>query len=74
LVIYADAVLPFSVSLQCFEVIARQDAQISQSDGRFQTVQLKTRRPFDAREGFDPFALREISGPLVAVAKDHNLV
>jgi len=74
LIIDADAVLSFSVSLQDLKTVAGQHGKIPQSNSRFQAVQLQTRGTLDARESFDPLAQREIPGPLIAVTEDHSFI
>jgi hypothetical protein len=71
LIINADAVLSFSVSPQRLKTVAGQDGKIPQSDRSLQTVKLEPRWAFKSREGFDPFTLREIASPLIAITEDH---
>ena len=73
LVVDANAVLALSISSQHCKTVARQHGKISERDGGFQTVQLKTRRAFDTGERLDTFADRKIRRPLVAIADDHKL-
>jgi len=72
LVVDGDAVLSLAVSLERFEAVSRQGCKVSEGDRGLQTIQLQTRGTFDAREGFDAFARREVSGPLVPVAADYG--
>src|SRR5262245_34736536 len=71
LVIDADAVLPLAVSGQRFKTVTGQRGEVLQRNGGFQTVQFEARGSFDAGEGFDSFAVGEVSGPLVPVADYH---
>ena len=72
LVIDADAVLPITISGQCFKTIAGQDGKILQHGRCFQAVEFQARRALDSRERFHPFPSREVSGALVSVADDQS--
>jgi hypothetical protein len=71
LIIDANAVLPFSVTLQGFEPVARQSAQILKLYRRFQAIQLDSGGALKSRERFDRLTGCDISGPFVPVADDH---
>jgi hypothetical protein len=71
LIIDANAVLTLSITLQGFESVARQSAQILELDRGFQPIQLESGGALNSRERFDPLTGCEISGPLVPVADDH---
>ncbi len=64
LVIDADAVLPFSIAFQCFQVIAWRRSQIAKFSGDVQLSQLplghtlKGPKAFDALPGMKLFSLR----------------
>jgi hypothetical protein len=73
LIVDANAVLAFSISSQHFKTVAGQHGEISQLNGRFQTIQLQARSTFDARERLHAFASRKIRCPLVPIADNHRL-
>src|SRR5438105_4659179 len=72
LIVDADAVLAFPITLQRFEPVAGQRRQIMQDVGGFKAIELEPSRPLDARERFHALAGREISCSLIAIADDHR--
>src|SRR5262245_35050341 len=72
LIIDADAVLPLSISAQCFEPVTGQRGEISQRRRRLETVQLQLRRTLNSGKSLDSLALGEFASPFVAVAEDHR--
>jgi hypothetical protein len=71
LVVDADAVLSLAVSFERFETVPRQCGKVFERGRCLETIQFQSRSAFDTGEGFDPFAQREVSGPLVPVTADH---
>jgi hypothetical protein len=73
LVVDADAVLSFTITLQCFKTITRQRGEISKLGGRFQTVKFQTGSAVKARKRADSLTGCEVSCPLVPVADNYKL-
>ena len=74
LIVDADAVLSFSVSLQHLETVTGQGGDIAKPGSRLQAIQLQTGGSLDAGECLHPFAKRKIPGPLIAVTENHSSI
>src|ERR1035441_6056430 len=72
-VVDPDAVLSFAVAGQRFETIAGQGCEVPNSRGRFQPVELQTRRPLDSGECSQPHSSGKESCALFSVADDQRL-
>jgi len=62
LVVDADAVLPFPVAFQCFQVIARRRPQITKLGGNIQLPQLSLGHPFESPEALDSLPAVKLVG------------
>src|SRR6266576_3167179 len=71
LIVYANAVLAFAIPFEGCKAVAGQGCKVRQRSGRLEPVQLQAGGAFNSGKCFDPFAVREVSGPLVAVAYNH---
>ena len=60
LVIDTDTVLTGTITLQCFEPIARRDTQVFQHTSEFQLLQLAPRDCFNVVEAPDTQSLKEV--------------
>jgi len=64
----ANAELAFAIPFGGFKAVAGQGCQVRQRRGRLEPVQPQAGGPFNSGKSFDPFAVREISGRVVAGA------
>ena len=72
LIVDTDAVLAFSVSLESFQMVARGNTQVAQSDGGIEQEQFPKRHDCDTAPLRDPSFVEEIFGVPVPEGTDHS--
>ena len=70
LIVDANTILAFPVSLKGFEMVARQ-VNIAKAQRRFELVEPYFRLALDTCKCLDPLSFRELPGSLVPEAYDH---
>ena len=71
LVIDTDAMLAFSVFLQCFEFVLRRNFQVIQVTSPIEHGQLTQRHRFNIDPALDPYAIKQLLGIATLEATDH---